>query len=207
MKKVILIILISLLPILLSSYLVIFNDNFFKGEFFKYNVYQKFPDVDLDKYHEDVLGYLTGNQDNMPSEIILNERELKHMEDVRNVFGIYILLLQIVIVGIIALAFFAEDLSNILKKAGVISIVLSILLLVFFFFTFNFSFEVFHNLFFEEGSYLFLPTDSIINIYPQGLFFDIFTRVFFISMLISIILITISKIYKRSCERKTDKKK
>ena len=207
MKKVILIILLTMLPLLLSSYLVITNENFFKGEFSKHNVYEKYPEVDLDEYNEDVLGYLRGRQENMPAEIFLNERELKHMEDVRAVFGIFILLLQIVIIGIILLVSFTKDISRILKLGGLFSIGFSLLLLVFFYFGFNFSFEVFHNLFFEEGSYLFLPTDSIINIYPQGLFFDIFTRVFFISMLISIILITISKIYKRSCERKTDKKK
>ena len=98
----------------------------------------------------------------------------------------------IIILVVIALFFslFHLDKKRIIKRvskvfirSGIISIIFGFLLLIFFYFGFESSFSSFHSLFFAEGSWLFIASANIINIYPEPLFFDIFVRVFSLKMI------------------------
>lgn len=188
-----LIFLISLLPLFLSLYVNIFNASFYSSEFSKYGVDDKYAKVDMNKYNWKVLDYLLGKSASMPTDIPLNAREISHMSDVRSVFRIFfiisLLLMALSIVLFIILyfdkKFLIPNLSIILKYSALIGLALSIVLALFFYFGFDSSFTVFHKLFFKGDSWLFDPADNIINIYPEGLFFDIALRIFFTSFFIS----------------------
>jgi len=207
MKKIIIlfsIVVFSILPILLSSYLVIFNSSYFHNEFSKHGVVEKY-EVNIDFYHREVIEYLRGSKTAMPDEIPLNEREISHMDDVRNVFRYYLVVFYLVLgLSIVLLLFLLKKDVKIIPKvfriSGFISIGISVVLLLFFLISFTFAFDNFHSLFFTEGSWVFSPTDNIVNIYPIGLFRDVFVRVFLIQFVISIVFVfpyVVKSFYKK----------
>jgi integral membrane protein (TIGR01906 family) len=203
---VLLIVLFSFLPLSLSFYLSVFNTGFYEDSFSKYNVYEKYPSVD--DYNSEVLSYLKGNRDSMPSSIELNARELEHMKDVRNVFfGFNLFFLSLMLLILLLIVYRRKDILNILQKvlsfSGLVSLVLGIFLAGAFYFAFNSSFTVFHKLLFPQGGWLFSSTDNIINIYPSGLFFDIFLRVFILMIIFSLLFVAVGRIGAR---RKVKKK-
>ena len=192
--SVLLIIIFSILPLFLSSYFSIFNKSFYKKEFTKYNIYQKYEGINLDDYNDQVLDYLKGGKENMPDTISLTGKELVHMKDVKNIFSGFLLLFNsLLIISIILLviliSFNKKKLSKIFFYSGIFSLALSIVLLLFFYFSFISSFTIFHNIFFEENSWLFNPYDNIINIYPVGFFFDISLKIFLGMIILSLLLL------------------
>ncbi len=202
--RFLLIAVLSLLPLLVSVYLNAFDREFYSSAFSTYEVYSAFPDAD--SFNSDVLDYLKENRASMPTSISLNERELAHMQDVREVFSVYFLIFWILIVLLLVLlgslyVWHRAEMRRILLdscfKAGLYSLCFYGILLLFFFFSFRSSFSFFHTLFFEEGTWVFNATDHLIQIYPSGLFFDLFVRVFIVAVLLSSILLTAGYIGKR----------
>ena len=203
--SIMLIILLSSLPLLLSSYFSVFSKGFYSSKFSKYDVYEKFNGIDMDEYNKEVLDYISGKKDSMPSSIELNEREIQHMEDVRQIFILFLLVFKLVLslflIFLLLLFHYDKDslksLRSISFRAGIVSLSFAVLLLLFFYLDFDFSFNLFHKFFFDSGSWLFYSTDNIINIYPSGLFFDMFTNVFVISLAISLVLISTKYLKKK----------
>ncbi len=191
---VVLIVLFSTLPLFLGAYYFIFNEGFYSKGFSKYGVYDKFEN--LDEYNSQVLDYLQGKNE-MPSSILLNEQELVHMRDVKHIFTVFSLVLKMILILLLILlslqAYFDKDIWKSISKVSFFffffSIAISLVLLIVFYFGFSSSFTVFHNLFFEEGSWLFYSSDNLVNIYPSGLFFDIFIGVFLLGFFISTVFI------------------
>jgi integral membrane protein (TIGR01906 family) len=208
------------LPFLITSYILIFNGHIYKSEFTKYNVYERYSNISLDSYNKEVLDYLKGKRQSMPSEISLNEREIRHMEDVRNLFSFFInltkILIIMVIISITILFFTSNNLLALIKKSlfysSVISMIVMLPLITLVYFNFGAQFEIFHRLFFRPDSYLFSAEDNIVNIYPEGLFQDIFTKAVIASFIAYILILLISilllnpKIYKYGKSVKKHKK-
>jgi integral membrane protein (TIGR01906 family) len=105
---------------------------------------------------------------------VLNERERAHMRDVRNVFVAFYLTAAIgaiVLVGAFALERTPDRRRRLWRRLGLIGRVIAVgtvalgLAGVMFFDT---AFELFHELFFPPGSYLFNPaTDRLVQLFPE----------------------------------------
>lgn len=111
---------------------------------------------------------------------LYNERELSHMEDVKEltqaVMNVWILLLAgLVIVGVLAWRFgHWEAMRAGLARGGQITIGLIVLVLVFVALSFNALFTGFHRIFFEGDTWLFLYSDTLIRLFPLRFWQDVF---------------------------------
>lgn len=105
---------------------------------------------------------------------VLNERERAHMRDVRNVFaGFYAVAL---VAAIVLVAVFVASSSPTararlwrrLRRSGQVIAVATVVLGVAGIAFFDTAFELFHELFFPPGSFLFNPlTDRLVQLFPQ----------------------------------------
>ncbi len=192
---------LSLLILILSSYFFIFDKQFYTTEFRKLGVNDKFENAN--EFNSDMLEYLYGKRDELPAQIELNEREISHMKDVKNVFSFFstlniILLLLIISLGVVLFYLKQLRIYEILKWTGVFSLIISVLLILFFYFGFNASFCAFHKLFFQHDTWLFKAEDNIINVYPADLFFDISIRIFSLYLGVAAFLIIAYLIFRKS---------
>jgi len=191
-----------------NSNSVAFNENLFKKEFLKYDVYSNLRNYDIEKINDDVLDYLQFEKNNILIENnFFNEREKTHLLDVKNliqkVLAIYyfsiILFILLIIILIILLNF---NFRLIAKRILIILLIGSLLTLLdaaaFFLlsrFNFNFVFDVMHKTFFSAGTFTFNPAfENIVVLYPENLFFDFLVKIISNTILSSIILFFVSLI-------------
>ena len=180
-----LIIIMPLMIFLSAAHLAGFNGPFYKEEFSKYNVEKNAPDaVEL---HRKVVDYIKGKSDYLPDRF--NEREKKHLHDVRRL----VLLSKAALYSLTALAGILVILSarkiwkrrdleqfvgSILLLGGLLTLALSALLLLSINSNFSSSFESFHKIFFQQGTYAFDPDyEVVVNLYPEELFMDLGLRI------------------------------
>jgi integral membrane protein (TIGR01906 family) len=115
--------------------------------------------------------------------LVYNERELKHMLDVKNTFKnatwvMYGSLAVVVLLGIWAWRGGWWDQYRFgIRRGGWLTlffigaIILAVLL------SFGVLFVFFHNLFFAKGTWLFYTSDTLIRMFPERFFRDIFITV------------------------------
>jgi len=186
MKKFVLIVLLTILPLLLSSYIMILSPSFFDKAFSQYGVSEMYSDVSF--FHSGVMDYIVDRNEEMPLSIYLNERELTHMEDVKEGFFYFNLVFLLVLAGsvLLLLLISKREIGRVFLYGGIFSLELGVLLLLSFGLNFNGANDVFHSLFFTGDSWLFEVSDNIVNIYPQGLFFDLFKGIFLMTVWVSV---------------------
>ncbi len=188
---------LSIYILLITSFeLAIYGDfNYYRELYEKYDV-----EKDLNMEMEDIMDvttemmlYLRGERPDLnvetkvdgKTQMFFNEREIYHMEDVRDMFVINMNLRNIGILVVGGLMFFMIMMKYDWKlqhtkifQYTTIGFVLVIGVLgALFALNFQKSFEVFHLIFFEGDTWLFDPTTSLmINMLPQGLFYDFTMR-------------------------------
>lgn len=129
--------------------------------------------------NDESIAYL-GDQQFEDGAPLYNERELSHMEDVKEltqaVINVWIILLAgLAIVGLLAWRLGRWDAMRAgLARGGQITIGLILLILVFVALSFNALFTGFHRLFFEGDSWLFLYSDTLIRLFPLRFWQDVF---------------------------------
>ena len=112
-----------------------------------------------------------------------NERELKHMLDVKNVVQSalrvwYVSLGLLLVTGI--LAFFdgwKAEYRRAIRLGGWLTVALLGSILLFVFLAFGVIFVMFHNIFFESGTWTFLFSDTLIRLFPERFWRDTFLAV------------------------------
>lgn len=123
----------------------------------------------------DFLGSLTfdGNP-------LFNERELKHMEDVKLVtraaFRVHVVVTLGLIIAIAILSWPSDKrrvLANALFEGGIFSLLLIASLIVLILASWDTFFTQFHQVFFEGESWLFRRSDTLIRLFPEQFWFDI----------------------------------
>ena len=110
--------------------------------------------------------------------IVYNEREVAHMADVQAVFQLVLRVWQFAFILFIFLAFVLwkkgeqTTVAAALREGGLLTsgIILTIGLLAVF--AWQAWFEMFHRLFFKDGSWLFFYTDALIRLFPIEFWFD-----------------------------------
>ncbi|MBR9699746.1 DUF1461 domain-containing protein [Candidatus Woesearchaeota archaeon] len=197
MKQIIIILLLLPLPFFLGS-LYIFNDSFWEHSFDRYAVQDEF-DADIKDAHDTIILYLLDKKDSLPDSLSYNQKEIVHMDDVKVVFQGFLLVLKIIIILLGLFFIFNQSYKNYsgaFYHAGLISIIIFVILALLFVFSFAFSFSSFHTLFFAAGSWVFSPGDTLVTLYPSGLFADLFRDVMLLTAFYSL-LFMIPKIYKQ----------
>jgi integral membrane protein (TIGR01906 family) len=140
------------------------------------------------RWSEPSIKYLVNNEDITyladltfaDGEPIFNERELEHMEDVKVVVtGMRIaLLVSIVVLLIITLlAVRAGWLPQVMKayyQGGWAAIGLIVAIIFFVALNFDLLFTWFHRVFFEEGTWQFFTSDTLIRLFPIRFWRDAF---------------------------------
>jgi integral membrane protein (TIGR01906 family) len=109
-----------------------------------------------------------------------NERELGHMEDVKELgktmLNVWMLLLALM-VGLAVAAprlGFWEAVRRGLNRGGQLAVGLIVVALIFIALCFNWLFTAFHAIFFEGDTWLFQFSDSLIRMFPLRFFQDVF---------------------------------
>jgi integral membrane protein (TIGR01906 family) len=114
---------------------------------------------------------------------LYNERELQHMFDVKNVVQAalniwYISLGLLAVTGILA---YFDGWKGVYRRAirrgGWLTLVLLGAILLFVFVAFGVIFVLFHNIFFESGTWTFLYSDTLIRLFPERFWRDTFLAV------------------------------
>ncbi|MEX2161010.1 MAG: TIGR01906 family membrane protein [Anaerolineales bacterium] len=120
---------------------------------------------------------------------LYNERELGHMEDVKDLakMGMTVwLLLAALLVGGVAAAWHFGDWEVVragLLRGGQITVGLIVAVLVFVALSFNALFTGFHRIFFEGDTWLFQFTDTLIRLFPLRFWQDVFIALGLLTLL------------------------
>lgn len=114
---------------------------------------------------------------------LYNDRELKHMEDVKTVVkaalnvwyvGLGLLLLFWFIAG---QAHWGQEYRQGLQRGGWLTVFLLLGIILFVLLSFNVLFVAFHNVFFQAGTWQFLFSDTLIRLFPERFWRDTFIAV------------------------------
>jgi integral membrane protein (TIGR01906 family) len=123
-----------------------------------------------------------------------NDRELRHMEDVKNLIGITWRILGLgwvilILVGAIVRSRVGwEPVVEMITASARGTIWLMILLALGLVIAFGVLFVGFHRLFFEGDTWLFAYSDTFIRLYPERFWRDTFALVAIVTLLLSLIL-------------------
>lgn len=126
----------------------------------------------------------------------LTPLEKSHMNDVRNLnqkFKIFIIILMIIVSVLIIIN---KQIHEILFKLWIPLLTTILITGVIYLFP-NFSFEIFHKIFFPQGNYTFTYNSLLISLYPQEYFFELFYTIMLRTILLIIPLIIIGYYLKK----------
>lgn len=115
--------------------------------------------------------------------LLYNERELQHMVDVKNVVQAalkvwYISLILLAVLGVWAwFGGWWRQYKTSLSRGGWLTVILIAGILAFVILAFGVIFVAFHNVFFEAGTWTFYFSDTLIRLFPERFWRDIFLAV------------------------------
>jgi len=124
---------------------------------------------------------------------LYNDRELEHMLDVKRVYRSAMLVWEGSIAVLIILAIWAwrakwlDVYLKSLVRGGLLTLVLLGLVVLSILTLFNYFFVIFHELFFKSGTWTFLYSDTLIRLYPERFFQDIFLIGGVLSLILALI--------------------
>ncbi len=111
---------------------------------------------------------------------VYNERELNHMVDVKKTVKATLRVWVVSLVVLFVLGLWAwqggwgEEYRSGLARGGWLTVFLLVFIIVFVIFGFNAFFVTFHNIFFQPGTWMFEFSDTLIRLFPERFWQDIF---------------------------------
>jgi len=208
---------VSILIVLVVPFIILiynfnsiaFNQDLYRKEFSKHNVYDNLKEYNIENINNDVLTYLKFKKNNiLIKNYFFNVREKTHLLDVKNliqaIFNIYyfiiILIILLIIILIVLLNF---NIRKIVKRLLIIIAIGSLFTLlyavaIFLLSNFNFDsvFDLFHKTFFISGTFTFNPEfENIVVLYPENLFFNFLVKIILNTILSSITLLFFSVLF------------
>lgn len=114
---------------------------------------------------------------------VYNERELRHMVDVKNVVQVALVVWRLSLVGLVASALLAwwggrvDAYRRGLSRGGFLTAVLLGAIILGVITSFDRLFVLFHQIFFETGTWMFEWSDTLIRCFPERFWMDIFIYV------------------------------
>jgi integral membrane protein (TIGR01906 family) len=118
---------------------------------------------------------------------VYNERELRHMVDVKNAVQAALNVWIITLLLLAGLGIWAwkggwmADFRRGLARGGGLTAALVVVIIIFVLLSFGVFFVAFHNVFFEAGTWVFNYSDTLIRLFPERFWRDIFVYVGVIS--------------------------
>lgn len=114
---------------------------------------------------------------------LYNDRELRHMEDVKNVVQASLMVLYVSSVVLLVLGIWAWrgdwwlEFRRGLARGGWLTVIFIASILLFVLVAFGIIFVAFHNVFFDPGTWTFLFSDTLIRLFPERFWRDTFLAV------------------------------
>lgn len=203
-------VLLMSLPVAFTIFYISFSSTAFDMEFYgkefeRYDVYGQLEGHDVDGINADVIGYISGKNNELDDMGFFSQRETLHLKDVRELIG------KINRAAAISFAIFlismilASSLLNFGRKktaekillaifvGSTIALIAALVLIISSTANFGSAFGAFHGIFFEAGTYSFDPqNEKIVVIYPEGLFFDALAAIMIKTIFSSAIFIIMS---------------
>jgi integral membrane protein (TIGR01906 family) len=112
-------------------------------------------------------------------EPLYNEAEIGHMLDVKVVADAFkpaMWISGIIVVGGLIYLMVREQTrffgAKTMQYSGLFTVGLVLVVMLFMFLAWSLAFTVFHNIFFDTGTWQFLYTDSLIRLFPEQFWFD-----------------------------------
>jgi integral membrane protein (TIGR01906 family) len=175
-KHAFLIILIPIVIILLNFSMLAFDDNYYKKQFEKNNIYEKIPQEQADNQAENLINYLKQGKELKGN--FFNEKEKQHLIDVRTIIKrlIGLLYLSLLAAAIIITIGFIQNKKQlgIALIAGGLLTTLTLILLFLSMTNFEWVFIKFHEIAFTNNLWILDPaTDKLIVMFPESFFYAI----------------------------------
>lgn len=138
---------------------------------------------------------------------VLNPREIKHMQDVRDVFAKFFLVAIMAAALLVLLRILAPTREQAarywrrLRRTGIVvaigTVVVGVLGVAFF----DTAFEIFHELFFPAGSYLFDPrTERLVQLFPEQFWVETTVGVGIVVIALGLLLAWVARRRERKAE-------
>lgn len=130
---------------------------------------------------------------------VYNERELRHMVDVKNVVqkALQVWAYAILVYAVVGIAGYVKgwkkDFWYAAGQGGKLTVILCGLIILFVLVGFGVFFVAFHNAFFEPGTWTFLWSDTLIRLFPERFWRDTFIFVGGLSILGGWLLFSLGK--------------
>lgn len=191
---VIVALLLSLLILLTSTELVVFDINYYKGQYDKNNIpaVVGIEEKDLIESTEKLLDYMKDERDNLDFKTRINGEEKEffsprdklHMIDVKNLFvagrnirnGIFIFFL--IFAALLIYKKKRYDYGKQFLLSSILGILPVIILVILMNVDFYKYFTIFHEIFFNNDLWLLDPNvDRLVNIFPENFFYDIALKI------------------------------
>jgi len=128
---------------------------------------------------------------------LYNDRELGHMVDVKNAVRASMSVLYVGLAVILVLGVWAwqggwlEPYKQALARGGLLTVALILFILVLVFLAWGIFFTAFHNVFFDPGTWTFPTSDTLIRLFPERLWQDVFISIGSLSAILGLILFVV----------------
>jgi integral membrane protein (TIGR01906 family) len=130
---------------------------------------------------------------------MFNQRELRHMDDVKELTSVVLIIWYVVLGILLAIAIWAwqcgwvVSFRGVLARGGLFTMILICALILFLIINFRLLFTAFHRIFFEGDSWLFLFSDTLIRLFPMRFWQDAFIFIGAFSFISGLVLWLLNK--------------
>ena len=169
-----------------------------------------FTQADRLAYAPYAIAYLTNDSDisflgdlELPDGVpMYNARELGHMADVKAVMQVAfafhgLLSVGLLIVGIWLYMTTRRSLLRALKQGAILTLALIVSLVVIAALSWDTFFETFHSLFFAQGTWRFLYSDTLIRLFPERFWFDAAVTIGVLVVVGAVLLLVLATLAER----------
>lgn len=184
-----------------------FSLSFYESEFDKYDIY---ANTDLDKEGvriaaTGIIDYLRNDRADLAveygGEMIFNEREISHMVDVKSIFTVLRYMKNFSVLLAILLLLTSRKMKTLFMGiiySGINSMILLGVLIVLMLTDFTGAFIKFHHMFFNNDLWILDPrTDRLIQMLPEGFFFDMAAMIVITHLAIILTIVVIALVNKK----------
>ena len=189
-----------------------FDEEFYDEKFAQYEVDRHVPNAS--SLNQKIISFVTGKGNELPE---LNEREKRHLMDVRNAIRASTAAFYFLSVLFVSLSFAsafilrdkyktADFAGKILAFGGLLTVAFSLALFLLINFNFQSAFEQFHVMLFGQGTYTFdASKELLVNIYPEQLFMNLGLRISKLVIISAVIIMSLGFLFLSISKNKKNK--